>query len=69
MLIQIEHCGTVGGYKGETATAIGAFYRPNENVMVNVSSSFGTGENMYGGGISLRIGKAAIRQDAMPRTA
>ena len=36
----------VGGYKGETATAIGAFYRPNENVMVNVSSSFGTGENM-----------------------
>ena len=48
---------TVGGYKGETATAIGAFYRPNENVMVNVSSSFGTGENMYGGGISLRIGQ------------
>lgn len=47
----------VGGYKGETATAIGAFYRPNENVMVNVSSSFGTGENMYGGGISLRIGQ------------
>ena len=38
----------VGGYKGETATAIGAFYRPNENVMINVSSSFGTGENMYG---------------------
>lgn len=47
----------VGGYKGETATAIGAFYRPNENVMVNVSSSFGIGENMYGGGISLRIGQ------------
>lgn len=47
----------VGGYKGETATAIGAFYRPNENVMINVSSSFGTGENMYGGGISLRIGQ------------
>lgn len=47
----------VGGYKGETATAIGAFYRPNENVMVNVSSSFGTGENMYGGGISPRIGQ------------
>lgn len=47
----------VGGYKGETATAIGAFYRPNENVMVNVSSSFGTGENMYGSGISLRIGQ------------
>ena len=47
----------VGGYKGETATAIGAFYRPNENVMVNVSSSFGAGENMYGGGISLRIGQ------------
>lgn len=47
----------VGGYKGETATAIGAFYRPNENVMVNVSSSFGTGENMYGGGLSFRIGQ------------
>lgn len=56
----------VGGYKGETATAIGAFYRPNENVMVNVSSSFGTGENMYGGGISLRIGQGGnkVRRNA-----
>ena len=52
----------VGGYKGETATAIGAFYRPNENVMVNVSSSFGTGENMYGGGISLRIGQGGNKR-------
>ena len=56
-IVTMEKDLSVGGYKGETATAIGAFYRPNENVMVNVSSSFGTGENMYGGGISLRIGQ------------
>ena len=47
----------IGNYGSETATAIGAFYRPNEDVMVNFSTAFGTGENMVGGGVSVRLGK------------
>ena len=47
----------MGNYGNETATAIGAFYRPNEDVMVNFSTAFGTGENMVGGGVSVRLGK------------
>ena len=52
----------VGNYGNETATAIGAFYRPSENVMVNLSTSMGTGENMYGGGISVRLGQGGNKQ-------
>ena len=47
----------IGNYGSETAAAIGAFYRPNDNVMVNLSTAFGTGENMVGGGVSVRLGK------------
>ena len=43
--------------KWNIAAAIGAFYRPNDNVMVNLSTAFGTGENMVGGGVSVRLGK------------
>ena len=46
----------VGSSGSETASAVGVFYRPNENVMVNASAAMGTGENMFGGGVSLRIG-------------
>lgn len=49
----------MGNYGSETATAIGAFYRPNEDVMVNFSTAFGTGENMFGGGVSVRLGKGS----------
>lgn len=47
----------IGNYGSETAAAIGAFYHPNDNVMVNLSTAFGTGENMVGGGVSVRLGK------------
>ena len=47
----------VGNYKSETAAAVGAFYRPNEDVMFNLSTTFGNDENMVGGGLSLRLGK------------
>lgn len=46
----------VGNSGSETASAVGVFYRPNENVMVNASASMGTGENMFGGGVSVRLG-------------
>ena len=47
----------VGNYKNETATALGLFYRPNENVMVNFSGTVGSDDNMIGGGIAIRIGR------------
>lgn len=52
----------VGNYKGETAAAVGAFYRPNEDVMFNLSTTFGNDENMVGGGLSLRLGKGGNRE-------
>ena len=47
----------VGNYKNETATALGLFYRPNEDVMVNLSGTVGSDDNMIGGGVSVRIGR------------
>ena len=49
----------IGNYGSETAAALGAFYRPNNDVMVNLSTAFGTGENMIGGGVSVRLGKGS----------
>ena len=52
----------VGNSGSETASAVGVFYRPNENVMVNASAAMGTGENMFGGGISLRLGQGGNKK-------
>lgn len=49
----------IGNYGSETVAALGAFYRPNNDVMVNLSTAFGTGENMVGGGVSVRLGKGS----------
>ena len=52
----------IGNYGSETAAALGAFYRPNDDVMVNLSTAFGTGENMVGGGVSVRLGKGGNKR-------
>ena len=44
-----------GNYAGETATALGAFYRPNEKVMMNVGGTYGNGENMVNVGMSFAL--------------
>ena len=54
---KLNVAAAVGNYRDETAAAIGMYYRPNEDVMLGVSTSFGTGENMVGGGISVRVGR------------
>ena len=46
-----------GHYKGANAVAIGAFYRPDENKMVSIGGSFGSGENMINAGVSFKIGE------------
>lgn len=47
----------VGNYGSENAMAVGAFYRPNEDVMLNMAGSFGSGENMVNAGISFKVGQ------------
>lgn len=46
-----------GHYKGADAVAIGAFYHPDENKMVSIGGSFGSGENMINAGVSFKIGQ------------
>jgi hypothetical protein len=45
-----------GNYRGASAVAMGAYYRPNEDVMLSVGGSMGGGENMVNAGVSLKIG-------------
>lgn len=51
---------SMGHYKGETAGAIGAFYRPAENVMMNVRGAVGNGENMIGAGVAVSLSKGDV---------
>ena len=50
-----------GNFGGENAMAIGAFYRPNEDVMLNMAGSFGSGENMVNAGISFKVGQRGAK--------
>lgn len=46
-----------GNYAGAHAMAIGAYYRPTEDVMFSVGGSFGGGENMVNAGVTFKLGK------------
>lgn len=48
-----------GAYKGEQAAALGAFYRPNENVMINVGAAIGNSDNQYNAGVSFKFGESS----------
>ncbi len=45
----------VGNFRGETAAAIGAFYRPDEKVMFSIGGTFGNSENLVNAGISFSL--------------
>lgn len=45
-----------GNYKGSNAAAVGAFYQPNENVLLSVGTTFGNGDNMINAGATVRFG-------------
>lgn len=47
----------VGNYAGATASAIGAFYRPDERTMFSIGGTIGNGENMVNAGVSFALGK------------
>ena len=46
-----------GNYRGESAVAIGAFYRPNEDTMFSVGGTVGNDDNMINAGVSFKIGQ------------
>lgn len=48
-----------GNYRGKNAAAVGAFYRPDEKVMLSVGGTFGNGENMVNAGISFSLDRTA----------
>ena len=48
-----------GSYKSEHAAALGAFYRPNEDTMVNLAATIGNTDNMYSAGVSFKIGSSS----------
>ena len=49
----------VGNYRGETAAALGAFYRPDEKVMFSIGGTFGNGENMVNAGITFALDRTS----------
>lgn len=47
-----------GNYKGANAVALGAFYRPSNDVMFSMGTSMGGGENMFNAGVSIKFGSS-----------
>ena len=50
-----------GSFKGENSVALGAFYRPNENVMFSAASTMGDSDNAYTFGLSFKIGPSSVK--------
>ena len=48
-----------GNYRGESAVAFGAFYRPNEDTMFSVGGTVGNDDNMVNAGVSIKIGSGS----------
>lgn len=65
---KVSVAAAVGSCRSETAGALGVFYRPTDRVMLNVSTSFGNGENMIGGGVSFKLGKSSKRLEKAEAT-
>ena len=52
---KLSFAAGVGSYHGASAVAIGAFYRPSEQVMFSISGNMGNGENMVNAGVSFAL--------------
>ena len=51
----------MGNYRDATAGAVGVFYKPQDNVMLNLRGSFGSGdESMIGGGVTIALNKGSM---------
>lgn len=58
-----------GFYKGENAFALGAFYRPNRNVMLSMGTTLTGDDNAYNVGLTFKIGKSGKHTEAGLTTA
>lgn len=50
-----------GFYKGSHAIAVGAYYRPNDDVMISMASTIGH-TNAYNVGVSVKVGKSTKKE-------
>lgn len=57
-----------GHYRNANAAALGAFYHPNENTMVNVGVSLGNGDPGFNAGVSFKVGRGGAGRKVMSRT-
>lgn len=57
-----------GHYRNANAAAVGAFYHPNENTMVNVGVSLGNGDPGFNAGVSFKVGRGSAGREAMSKT-
>lgn len=56
---KLEFAVGYGNYRSADAVAVGAFYHPDENVMVSLGGATGGGEDMINLGVSFKIGSGA----------
>ena len=50
-----------GSFRSENSVALGAFYRPNENIMFSAASTMGDSDNAYTFGLSFKIGPSSAK--------
>lgn len=55
---KVEYSVGYGNYKGSNAIAVGVFAHPNENTLLSLGATFGTGDNMINAGATFRVGKS-----------
>lgn len=55
---KVEYSVGYGNYKGSNAVAVGVFAHPNENTLLSLGATFGTGDNMINAGATFRVGKS-----------
>ena len=57
-----------GHYRNSNAGAVGAFYQPDENSMVNFGVSFGNGDAGINAGVTFKFGPGGLGHHALTKT-
>lgn len=52
-----------GNYKGTSAVAIGAYYRPNENAMISFGGTMDGEDHIFNADISWKLGKTTPKEN------
>ena len=54
---KLQFSAGIGNYSGQTAAALGMYYRPNEKVLLSAASTMGNNENMVNMGVTFALDK------------